>query len=47
MNIDMTRVRFSDRAIWGENENKKFKIVEERMLEKPLEYSPLILVTFT
>jgi hypothetical protein len=39
MNTDITRVRFGDRAKWGEKD--KFKVVEEEMLENSLlEKSP-------
>lgn len=39
MNTDITRVRFGDRARWGEKD--KFKVVEKEMLENSLlEKSP-------
>jgi hypothetical protein len=34
MSTDITRVRFSDRARWGEKDN--FKVLEEEMLENSL-----------
>jgi hypothetical protein len=37
MNTDITRVRFSDKARWGERD--KFKIIEEEMLEQFIKYS--------
>ena len=40
MNTDLTGVRFSDKARWGGEENTKedrFKIVDERLLEKEIE----------
>ena len=35
MNTDITRVRFSDRARWGDND--RFKVIEEEMLEWSLQ----------
>lgn len=40
-NTDLTRVAFGDKVTWGKGEKKehKFKIIEERSLEKYLKYS--------
>jgi hypothetical protein len=40
MNTDITGVRFSDEARWGgggDTKENKFKIVDERLLEKEIE----------
>jgi uncharacterized protein YjbI with pentapeptide repeats len=39
MNTDITRVRFSDNATWGEGANNKFKVIDERELENFFEKS--------
>jgi uncharacterized protein YjbI with pentapeptide repeats len=38
MNADITRIRFNDKARWGEKEKDKFKVMEERWLENSSEY---------
>jgi hypothetical protein len=40
-NTDLTRVTFNDKATWGkgEDDESKFKVIEERSLETYLEYS--------
>jgi hypothetical protein len=38
MNTDLTGVRFSDNASWGENEIEKYKIIDERILENSIDH---------
>ena len=39
MNSDITQIRFSDSAIWGELGGDRFKVMEERSLEAALKYT--------